>query len=101
MLERRPNIEAKLFTEIERSICRAGADPALHFAGRFAAKEAVRKVLERPVAWHEVEIGRAPSGAPTLALGSAVREEIGAATVSISHDGGVAVAVVLVELVHN
>src|SRR5207302_1669672 len=45
---------------------------AKHFAGRFAAKEAVVKALgtgfSQGIAWGEVEIGRDQSGAPAVAL---------------------------------
>src|SRR5260370_36364913 len=45
---------------------------AKHFAGRLAAKEAVVKALgtgfSQGIAWSEVEIGRADSGAPAVVL---------------------------------
>jgi holo-[acyl-carrier protein] synthase len=82
----------------------AGREPATSLAGRFAAKEAFSKVLDgaHGVGWHEVEVRRAPNGRPFLQLsGSAVTrmEQYGAdrAHVSITHDAGVAVAVVVLE----
>jgi holo-[acyl-carrier protein] synthase len=81
-----------------------GRDVATALAGRFAAKEAFAKALDgaRGVGWHEVEVRRAASGRPTLAVsGNAVTtlERFGADTchVSITHDAGVAVAVVVLE----
>jgi holo-[acyl-carrier protein] synthase len=81
-----------------------GRDAATALAGRFAVKEAFAKALDgaRGVGWHEVEVRRTASGRPELALsGNAVRtvERFGADAwhVSITHDAGVAVAVVVLE----
>ena len=79
-------------------------DQALALAGRFAIKEAFSKVLDgaRGVGWHECEVRREPNGRPRLELsGNALREtaERGGDTwhVSLTHDAGVAVAVVILE----
>ncbi len=81
-----------------------GRDVATALAGRFAVKEAFAKALDgaRGVGWHEVQVRRAPSGRPLLELsGNAVlaMEKRGADSwhVSITHDAGVAVAVVILE----
>ncbi len=73
-------------------------------AGRFAAKEAFSKCLDgaRGVPWHDVEVISLPSGRPTLELtGEGLRraQASGASTwhLSISHDGGVAMATVILE----
>jgi holo-[acyl-carrier protein] synthase len=67
-------------------------------------KEAFAKALDgaRGVGWHEVEVRREPSGRPALTLhGNAITmvEKFGANRwhVSITHDAGVAVAVVILE----
>ncbi len=82
----------------------AGREVATALAGRFAAKEAFAKALDgaRGVAWHDCEVRRTESGKPRLELKGtalAMAERFGADTwhVSISHDGGVAVAVVILE----
>lgn len=79
-------------------------DRASALAGRFAAKEAASKALGGPrdVWWHDVEIRRGPLGAPTLhlsgpALPHAERLGVARSMVSITHDGGVAAAVVILE----
>jgi holo-[acyl-carrier protein] synthase len=79
-------------------------DRAMAVAGRFAAKEAAFKALGGPrdVGWHQLEIRRPTGGAPELVLhGPAVvrARSLGVTRqlVSISHDGGVACAVVLLE----
>jgi holo-[acyl-carrier protein] synthase len=80
------------------------ADRALAVAGRFAAKEAAFKALGGPreVSWHDLEVRRRTSGAPELVLhGPAMlrAKSLGVTRqlVSISHDGAVACAVVLLE----
>lgn len=70
-LERTPGLVARLFTEGERAYAEARADPSERYAVRFAAKEAVMKALGvglGAVGWHEIEVVRAPSGQPSLAL---------------------------------
>jgi phosphopantetheine--protein transferase-like protein len=72
-----------------------------NFAGRWAAKEAVSKVLGlgvRGVGWTEIEIQRLPTGAPSVKLhGRAARRAeqlgMGRIAVSISHEGEYAVAI--------
>lgn len=79
-------------------------DPATALAGRFAVKEAFAKALDgaRGVGFHDVEVQREPSGRPKLVLmgpALAMATSFGADTwhVTISHDAGVAVAVVILE----
>jgi holo-[acyl-carrier protein] synthase len=63
---------AKLFTQRERAYCQAQKKSALHYAARFAAKEAVSKALGTGIGgqagWLDLEITRDPSGAPKLML---------------------------------
>jgi holo-[acyl-carrier protein] synthase len=82
----------------------AGRDPAVSLAGRFAAKEAFAKALDGApgVGWHEAEVRRGPSGRPQLHLhgkARALAEQHGASRwhISITHDAGVAAAVVVLE----
>ena len=96
-LESVPRLEARLFTKEERMYCHSAFDPAESFAGTLAAKEAVIKALRLGplVAWSaRIEIVRMPQGVPH----ASVRGGHGPPTevpISISHDGGVAVAVAL------
>jgi holo-[acyl-carrier protein] synthase len=72
-------------------------------AGRFAAKEAVSKALGvglRGLAWKEIEIGRAPSGAPYVMLHGraskiAKHKGFNRFEISISHERQFAVAFVV------
>ena len=93
----------RVFTEGEIAYATSAPDltPA-RLAVRFAAKEATVKALdlaERGVGWREIEVTRAPSGAPQLLLhgnARAAAEEAGAAlSVSLSHEGDYATAVVI------
>ena len=63
---------ARLFTPAERSYCEAKKQPAIHYAARFAAKEAVAKSLGTGIGaqanWLDLEIAHAPGGAPKLVL---------------------------------
>ncbi|MGH2736518.1 MAG: holo-ACP synthase [Actinomycetota bacterium] len=94
-LERAPGLEARLFTKAERKYCRSKQDPATRFAGTLAAKEAVIKALRLGplVAWAgRIEITRSDSGVPEARVQG--RDEL--VQLSISHDGGVAVAAALI-----
>ena len=94
---------ARICSEAERSDL-TGRDMPTALAGRFAVKEAFAKALDgaRGVGWHEVEVRRAASGRPTLELkgnAMAMVKSFGADAwhVSITHDAGIAVAVVILE----
>ncbi len=81
-----------------------GRDQATALSGRFAVKEAFAKALDGApgVGWHEVEVRRGTSGRPRLELkGNALAavEKVGADKwhVTITHDAGIAAAVVILE----
>ncbi|MEP7004066.1 MAG: holo-ACP synthase [Chloroflexota bacterium] len=89
----------RVYTEWERAYCRHNV---LHLSGRWAAKEAVSKVLGlgiRGVGWREIEIRRTPLGQPIVALHGRAEERRRALglsaplAVSISHIRDLAVAV--------
>ena len=97
-LERTPGLRERLFTSDEA---------VLHptsLAARFAAKEAMAKALGAPggLAWHDAEVFSEPSGRPYFELRGSVlarANELGAGSVhlSLSHDAGIASAVVVLE----
>ena len=62
----------KTFTALEQDYCGAQARPAMSYAKRFAAKEAVAKALSGPqtgsLSWRSVEVTNDPSGRPVVAL---------------------------------
>jgi holo-[acyl-carrier protein] synthase len=96
---------ARVLTPRERvELAARHADRAAALAGRFAAKEAFSKALGSPrdVWWQDVEVRRSPSGAPELvahgpALPYLMDLGVTRSLVSISHDAGVAAAVVVLE----
>lgn len=97
----------KTFTGAERAYCEGCADPAMHFAARFAAKEAGAKALgtglwAEGVDWKDLEVTRAPNGKPGLLLHRAARtraEALGAraAHLSLTHTRELAMAQVILE----
>ena len=94
---------ARVFTEGEIAYCMRRHRPAIHFAGRFAAKEAAMKALgtghSQEVLWRDVEVVR-HGGPPRLVLhGGASRrfESMGgrSSLLTITHSETVALAQVL------
>jgi holo-[acyl-carrier protein] synthase len=94
----------RLFSATERAYCEARAEPAQHFAARFSAKEAVLKALGAPpgLRWVEMEIHTGEGGRPVLRLSGAAAAAAAArgvdtSHVSLTHAGGMAAAVVVLE----
>jgi holo-[acyl-carrier protein] synthase len=62
----------RVYTEHEIAYCSTKKASTQHYAGRWAAKEAVLKVLgtgwKRGISWRDVEVRNKPSGAPTITL---------------------------------
>src|SRR5688572_31549950 len=93
--DRFPN---RVLTESEQRYVR---NRPQNFAGRWAAKEAVSKVLGlgvRGVGWRDIEIARLPTGAPSVRLHGRAQARaqqlgMGRIAVSISHEGEYAVAI--------
>ncbi|MGL5809807.1 MAG: holo-ACP synthase [Nocardioides sp.] len=97
-LRRTPGLRERLFTPAERQ----RSDASL--AARFAAKEALVKALGGPggLAWHDAEVISEESGRPVFTLIGSVRAAADAQGVtevhlSLSHDAGLASAVVILE----
>src|SRR5213078_1385170 len=94
----------RIFTDGEVAYCTRRKVPAIHFAGRFAAKEAAMKALgtghSQGVLWRDVEVVRR-GGPPQLALhGGAARRFAalgGRSTLlTITHSDELALAQVLI-----
>ena len=97
-LERTPGLSARLFTPSEAT------RPLASLAARFAAKEALAKALGAPsgMHWHDAEVVSESSGRPLFSLRGSVSAraaELGVSSVhlSLSHDAGIASAVVVLE----
>lgn len=90
--------ESRCFTNAERAYCEPRRFAGQHFAARLVAKFAARRVLGA-VALREIEVSRDHAGAPSLTLhGGAERARAALGLtlhLSLSHDGGVALALVV------
>jgi holo-[acyl-carrier protein] synthase len=104
VIARTPRIVTRLFTEAE-SLNSDGADrSAVSLAARFAAKEAVAKVLgdTQGLQWHHCEVVTDFLGKPSLRISGTVAQAalvrgISSWHLSLSHDGGHAIAFVVAE----
>ncbi len=97
-LERTPAMRERLFTPAERE------RPLASLAARFAAKEALAKALGAPtgMGWLDAEVVNEATGDPRLDIRGTVlarANDLGVASihVSLSHDAGIASAVVVLE----
>jgi hydroxyethylthiazole kinase-like uncharacterized protein yjeF len=103
VLERRPGLVEKLFTEAEREYALRRSDPTERFAVRFAAKEAVLKAMGVGIGaadWHEIEVVRNENGRPSLwltgrAAALAAQQGIEGWRLTLSHSEIIAQAVVV------
>jgi len=84
----------RVFTTHEIQYCQSRKLATQHFAGRWAAKEAILKALgtgwRRGISWRDVEVRNEPGGKPVVALRGGARDvieklSIGQVLVSISH----------------
>jgi holo-[acyl-carrier protein] synthase len=103
-LARTPAMGGKLFTAGERTHADGRPRSAESLAGRFAVKEALAKALGAPggLAWTDAEVNTEATGQPRLHVQGTVAtraDELGVTSwhVSLSHDGGLAAAVVIAE----
>jgi holo-[acyl-carrier protein] synthase len=93
----------RIFTEGEIAYCRRRHNPAIHFAGRFASKEAGMKALgtghSQNVLWRDVEVVRHGGPPQLLFHGGAARRfaamRARSALLSITHTNALAFAQVL------
>lgn len=99
-----PRFMDRLLTPAERAYCERRRDAAVPFAGRFAAKEAAIKALGGPpgLRWRDMEVLPAERERPQMLLhgdGARIARDLGATRVhvTITHDAGVAAAVVILE----
>lgn len=85
---------SRIYTPNELAYCRGKKRETEHLAGRFAAKEAVLKVLgtgwKDGIAWTDIEIVNKPSGQPVVRLSGQCRliadqQGLASILISISH----------------
>lgn len=107
LLDRRGEAaKARLFTANEQAYCEARKTRVTNYAGRFAVKEAVMKVLgtgwAHGVRWVDIETLRERGRAPYVVLHGRTAEiarerGIDRIHVSITHDAGIAMAFAVAE----
>ena len=109
-MARTPAFTRRMFTDEARAYCERRARPAQHYAGRFAAREAVLKALgcgfSRGVGMRDVSVTLDEAGRPQAVLTGRVAQiaaEQGvlevAISISFTHDVAVANAVAVTEAV--
>lgn len=106
-MQRRPRMKERLFSEEERAYCDKRNKPEIHYAMRFAAKEAVLKALGTGFSgmrFRDVEVVRDERGRPVPRLSGRAAEVAEAAGVvemhlslSFTHATAVASAVAITE----
>ncbi len=94
----------RILTDREQALLQDRVDRATALAGRWAAKEAIVKAMAGApgVGWRDLEVLGAPREQPVMHVHGPARdlaERMGVETIflSITHDGGVAAAVVILE----
>ncbi|MFH1679040.1 MAG: holo-ACP synthase [Candidatus Eisenbacteria bacterium] len=96
----------RVFTEGEIAYCRGKRDPVPSFAARFAAKEAAMKALgtgvSRGVYFRHVEVSRRRGEAPSVLFHGGARRRaellgVASSSLTVTHEGGMAAAVVVLE----
>lgn len=105
VLTRRSRLPQRLFTDAELAYAARAGDPTERLAARFAAKEAVMKVLGVGVGgvrFRDIEVVKLPSGRPSLTLHGKADDLARAAGasrwhLSITHTRTIAEAVVVAE----
>ncbi|MEU6866430.1 holo-ACP synthase [Streptomyces sp. NPDC046876] len=103
-LERTPNMAQRLFVDAELTLPSGERRGTASLAARFAAKEALAKALGAPgnMLWTDAEVYVEHTGQPRVRVTGTVRaraDELGVKSfhISLSHDAGVASAVVIAE----
>jgi holo-[acyl-carrier protein] synthase len=81
----------RIFTKAEQDYCASQKRPAIHYAARFAAKEAIAKAfgtgIGKQISWLDMEITRQASGEPSVIMsggGKKYAEELKVADIKIS-----------------
>lgn len=91
-------LKQKTFTPEEITYCDRKATPAIHYAGRFAAKEAIKKCILSSgeldqIDFNTIEILNAPNGAPVV---SPIKNlSYSDLKVSVSHESEYAIAMAI------
>ncbi len=94
----------RVYTPQEIRYCQSRKQATQHFAGRWAAKEAILKALgtgwRKGISWRDIEVRNDPAGRPVVGMRGGARDVveqlgIGEMLISISHCRSHAVAYAL------
>lgn len=97
----------RLFSKKEQDYCYKFQDPSPHFAGKFAAKEAVAKALGTgfgsDLSWHDFEILNDERGKPMVFFSEEAKARFKnpKILISVTHCTNYAMAVAIWESPHN
>ena len=91
-----------VFSEMEQNLCNDKSSPPIHYSGKFAAKEAVKKAILSSksiptVPLRSIEINNDTDGAPLVQIDKN-KLDYENLKVSISHAGDYAIATAILEL---
>ncbi len=91
-----------VFSEMEQNLCNDKASPSIHYSGKFAAKEAVKKAIlssksNFSISLRSIEINNDNDGAPFVQI-EKKKLDYKNLRVSISHAGDYAIATAILEL---
>ena len=88
----------RVFSGREMAYCDSRKKPAQHYAVRFAAKEAVWKILGRREITHkDISVQNSPEGKPRVILSDKFRKLEKRISISLSHTDNYAVAVAVMK----
>ena len=87
----------RIYTEVEQNYCQSKVNPSVHFAGRFAAKEAIIKAIKssgynKPILFSSIAIHAGDNGEPVVILDFSCN---GKFKLTISHTDTYAIATAL------
>lgn len=108
ILKRSPRFRVRVFSEDEQAYCDTKANPEVHYATRFAAKEAVVKALgvgfSQGIGVRDIEVRRNSKGRPYVVLSGRAKEiahQLGVCelplSLSYTHTDAVACAMAITE----
>ena len=89
----------KIFTSIEIEYCNSYSDPHIHFSGKFAAKESIKKALLcnnicEHISLYDIQVLNREDKSPYIIIDSLKNIKF---NISISHDGDYAIAFAIIE----
>ncbi len=89
----------RVFTKGEIAYCESKEHPEIHFAGRFAAKEAIAKAVyqsgyDKIIPFSDIEILNDEEGRPQVSLLTHIQ---GTCLITISHEHSMAIAFAILE----